>query len=109
MLPTAVFKCRTLIFFAILGELFSLVFPNHVNVSLKAVIEKAKFTEFYCACGTSHDTERELIKHLRSYHPFIQKLFNFLSKCFLPLSCLNMTELMASDLRSGDVLGTIKE
>ena len=58
MLPTAVFKCRTLVLFTVLGELFALVIPSDINVSLAVVLEKAKFNEYYCVCGSSTDAER---------------------------------------------------
>ena len=104
MLPTVVFKCRTLVLFTVLGELFALVIPDHINVSLKIVLEKAKFNEFYCVCGSSTDTEQQLMSHVRGTHPFIYKLFMFLRNCHLPLSVLNMGEILQEQ---SDQLGSI--
>ena len=63
MPPTAVFKCRSLVLFAIIAELMSLVFPQDINVALSKVLAKAKFTEFYCVCGQVSHTEKEFLEH----------------------------------------------
>jgi hypothetical protein len=52
MPPTAAYKCRSLIMFACLGELLSLIMPKTIAVSMAAVLEKSQFTAFYCVCGS---------------------------------------------------------
>lgn len=54
------------------------------------VFEKASFEEFYCACGTSVDTEKELLQHVRDVHLFIWRVFVFLRQSYLPIKVFDL-------------------
>ena len=104
MPPTSVYKCRALCTFAILSELFALILPVDIKISVKAVLEKAQFNEYYCLCGASFEIEKDILKHLRASHPFVYKVFTFMRNCDIPLQSFNLVELISE---REAMLGTI--
>ena len=74
MPPTCVFRCRALLYFAAVGELMSLIIPDCIHVSMQRVLDRAQFTEYYCACGKVSKTEKEFLDHLGRFHLIIQRL-----------------------------------
>ena len=95
MPPTSVYKCRALCTFAILAEFFALTLPTDIKISVKTVLEKAQFTEFYCVCGTSFEIERDIFRHLRASHPFVWRVFTFMRNSDVPLQSFSLCEMIS--------------
>ena len=92
MPPTAAYKCRSLILFACIGELLSLIMPSTIAVSMAAVLEKSEFKAFYCVCGAVCSHEYELMTHVRLRHVALYKVFMHMKYTHLPISALQLRD-----------------
>ena len=108
--PTSLFKCKSLILFAIMGELMALMLPMTIRISMIQVLRKGDFKEIYCVCGVVSLTEMDLISHLRINHPAIHRMFLHLKYASMPVEALDLKELCEKDptIRSKQ-LGSMSE
>ena len=107
MPSTCCFKLLSQVTFGLIAELFALMLPQHIKISITTVIKTFQFNEFYCICGCVCAHWPHLMSHLRSMHLPVFRVCHALLVSHLPINRLELQKL-ASLFRS-DVLGSIEE
>ena len=95
MPSTTCFKANSLVMFAVMCELFALIVPRHIKLSLDKVFSTYRFNEYYCPCGVVTIQESSFLYHIKAMHLPALKMYQFLRN-----SHINADQIRFDDLCS---------
>ena len=109
MPPTARFKAHSLLNFVFSFELFSMLLPQHIKLSLEAAYRGLQFNEFYCACGCVCAQEAQFLYHLRCMHLPVAKYLLHIKAPHVQVCTIQFDDILSADrLAQDSVLGSVE-
>jgi len=107
MPPTSCFKAASLVVFALMAEIFSIILPKHIKISIQKAFQTYQFNEFYCLCGCVCGQEQSFFYHVRAMHLPVIKFYSFMKHSHVAVDQVELDDLIDPD--RSDLLGSIEE
>ena len=97
MPPTTCFKANSLVMFTVMCELFALIIPRHIKLSLTKVFSTYRFNEYYCPCGVVTVQEQAFLYHIKAMHLPALKLYQFMRNSHINADQIRLDDLCSSE------------
>jgi hypothetical protein len=98
------FLIKSLLWFALLNELLSIIEPTRICVPIKRVMQFCNFQVTICPCGFYSLAEHALMDHLKHKHPIVKEIHKYLQNS----ESIKIVKEKVSRLRDEKSLGTIE-